>query len=93
MTGGHEHVVDLDPGEIMPTGGPVEIVAGLAMDVSTPARRHPVELTTDRISDHVETYGRHLTPAEIDTLAEATEVLDGLRVRLDGLERRKARES
>lgn len=63
-------------------------VAGLA---ERPDRRHPVELTTQRISDHVEQYGRHLTPNEVDQLAEAVEILDGLHTRLEALARRKAR--
>lgn len=52
-------------------------------------RRHPVELTVARLTDHVDQHGRHLTPSDIDTLADAVEVLDQLRVRLDRAARRR----
>lgn len=76
--------VEIDPGELAANGS-------LVTGPTRPDRRHPVELTVGRIHDHVDTYGRHLTPADMDVLAEAVEVLDILRARLDGVERRRAR--
>lgn len=78
---------EVDPGELTPTGE-------LITEPARPAdRRHPVEVTVTRIGDHVETFERHLTPDEIDTLAEAVEVLDALHARLAWAARRPARRS
>ena len=57
---------------------------------AAPDRRHPVEVTVSRLTDHVEAYGRNLTPDEVDDLARAVEVLDTLRARLDAAARRRA---
>jgi hypothetical protein len=98
MTGGHAHVapdgsttyagpvevIDLDPGELTPTG---ELITGTPPSVD---RRHPVEVTGSRLQDHVEAYGRNLTPVEVDILADAVEVLDALRARLDRASRRSS---
>lgn len=65
-------------------------VASPPRNGGTVDRRHPVEVTTVRLSDHVEAYGRHLTPDEVDDLARAVEVLDALRSRLDAAARRRA---
>ena len=54
-------------------------------------RRHPIEVTADRVRDHVETYGLHLTPAEVDELADAIEVLDLMHRRIARAARRRAR--
>lgn len=76
---------EIDPGELTPEGA-------LVTEPARPAdRRHPVEVTVTRIGDHVDTFGRHLTPNEIDTLADAVEVLDALHARLSWVARRRDR--
>lgn len=39
------------------------------------ARRHPAEVTADRISEHIAAYSDHLTPREVVALDHAHRVL------------------
>ena len=75
--------VEIDPGELNPDG---ELITGLKPD-----RRHPVEVTSSRLAEHVEQYGRHITPTESDALADAVEVLDLVHARIAAAMRRRER--
>jgi hypothetical protein len=78
---------EIDPGELTDTGE-------LITEPARPAdRRHPIEVTVTRIGDHVDTFERHLTPTEIDIIAEAVEVLDALHARLAWQARRRGRDA
>jgi hypothetical protein len=78
--------VEIDPGELTATGD-------LVTEPRPADDRHPVEVLDALIAEVVETYGRHLTPHEVDTLAEAVEVLDALHARLAWMARRPERRS
>lgn len=41
-------------------------------------RRHPLEVTSDRIADHLSQHHDHLTGAERDALSDARRILESL---------------
>jgi hypothetical protein len=45
---------------------------------SRPSRRHPCEVTSDRLGDHLTQFGDQLTGADRDTISHVRHLLEGL---------------